>query len=175
MFALNSALSDFIIPIVVFCLFVFADYFFQIEASCLIGFFLYQACLIWNFIPFMLIAITDIFPPTSVIFFLFGCWYSWFSLFVSFFCYMDLHSLLCSSSVVCVFWLQFILKPFFKIYLFIYLFIYLLLDVLGLCCCVWAFSLVVASGGCSSLRCAGFSLRWLLLLRSMGSRVCRLQ
>ena len=31
-------------------------------------------------------------------------------------------------------------------------------------------SLVVASGGYSSLRCAGFSLRWLLLLRSMGSR-----
>ena len=31
-------------------------------------------------------------------------------------------------------------------------------------------SLVAASGGFSSLRCAGFSLRWLLLLRSMGSR-----
>ena len=31
-------------------------------------------------------------------------------------------------------------------------------------------SLVVASGGYSSLRCAGFSLRWLLLLRSMRSR-----
>ena len=31
-------------------------------------------------------------------------------------------------------------------------------------------SLVVASGGYSSLRCAGFSLRWLLLLWSMGSR-----
>ena len=28
---------------------------------------------------------------------------------------------------------------------------------------------VVASGGYSSLRCAGFSLRWLLLLRSTGS------
>ena len=32
------------------------------------------------------------------------------------------------------------------------------------------FSLVAASGGYSSLRCAGFSLRWLLLLRSTGSR-----
>ena len=32
-------------------------------------------------------------------------------------------------------------------------------------------SLVVASGGYSSLWCAGFSLRWLLLLWSMGSRV----
>ena len=30
--------------------------------------------------------------------------------------------------------------------------------------------LVVASRGYSLLRCAGFSLRWLLLLRSMGSR-----
>ena len=31
-------------------------------------------------------------------------------------------------------------------------------------------SLVAVSRGYSSLRCAGFSLRWLLLLRSMGSR-----
>ena len=31
-------------------------------------------------------------------------------------------------------------------------------------------SLVAASGGYSSLRCVGFSLRWLLLLRSTGSR-----
>ena len=49
-------------------------------------------------------------------------------------------------------------------------FIYLLI---GLC---WVFvvacrlSLVVASGVYSSLWCVGFSLRWLLLLRSMGSR-----
>ena len=53
---------------------------------------------------------------------------------------------------------------FFKINLFIYFW---------LC---WVFvaarrlSLVVASRGYSSLRCVGFSLRWLLLLRSMGSR-----
>ena len=32
------------------------------------------------------------------------------------------------------------------------------------------FSLVAVSGGYSSLWCAGFSLRWLLLLRSTGSR-----
>ena len=50
----------------------------------------------------------------------------------------------------------------------IYLFIYFWLH--------WVFvaahrlSLVVASGGYSSLQCAGFSLRWLLLLRSMGFR-----
>ena len=31
-------------------------------------------------------------------------------------------------------------------------------------------SLVAVSGGYSSLRCEGFSLRWLLLLWSMGSR-----
>ena len=31
-------------------------------------------------------------------------------------------------------------------------------------------SLVAASGGYSSLRCAGISLRWLLLLQSTGSR-----
>ena len=50
----------------------------------------------------------------------------------------------------------------------LYLFIYLWLR--------WVFvaahglSLVVASGGYSSLRCAGFSLWWLLLLRSTDSR-----
>ena len=54
------------------------------------------------------------------------------------------------------------------IYLFIYLFIYL-----WLC---WGFvaarglSLVAASGGYSSLWCAGFSLRWLLSLQGTGSR-----
>ena len=56
---------------------------------------------------------------------------------------------------------------FFNINLFI-LFIYF-----WLC---WVFvaarrlSLVVASEGYSSLQCAGFSLQWLLLLRSTGSR-----
>ena len=35
---------------------------------------------------------------------------------------------------------------------------------------VHGLSLVVASGGYSSLRCKGFSLWWLLLLRSTGSR-----
>ena len=33
-----------------------------------------------------------------------------------------------------------------------------------------ALSLVSASGGYSSLQCTGFSLQWLLLLRSTGSR-----
>ena len=53
---------------------------------------------------------------------------------------------------------------FFKIYLFIYFWLR------------WVFvaarrlSLVVVSRGYSSLRCMGFSLRWLLLLRSTDSR-----
>ena len=53
-------------------------------------------------------------------------------------------------------------------YVCIYSFIYLWLH--------WVFvaalrlSLVAASGGYSSLRCAGFSLWWLFLLQSMGSR-----
>ena len=57
---------------------------------------------------------------------------------------------------------------FLNFYLFIYLFIYF-----WLC---WVFiavrglSLVLASGGYSSLQCTGFSLWWLLLLWSTGSR-----
>ena len=59
-------------------------------------------------------------------------------------------------------------KVFFFFNRFIYLFIYF-----GLC---WVFvavhrlSLVVASWGYSLLWCVGFSLWWLLLLQSMGSR-----
>ena len=53
--------------------------------------------------------------------------------------------------------------------LFILLFI-LVLAALGLRCCLGGFSLVVESRGYSSLRCEGFSLRQLLLLRSTGSR-----
>ena len=41
--------------------------------------------------------------------------------------------------------------------------------VLDLCCCVQAFS-SCSERGLSSLQCAGFSLQWLLLLRSTGSR-----
>ena len=67
-----------------------------------------------------------------------------------------------------------LLPFFFKIY-FILFFI---LFYFWLC---WVFiaarglSLFAVSGGHSSLRCAGFSLRWLLLLWSMGSRVRGLQ
>ena len=56
---------------------------------------------------------------------------------------------------------------FIYLFIFINLFIYFWLR--------WVFiarglSPVAASGGYSSLPCAGFSLRWLLLLRSTGSR-----
>ena len=62
---------------------------------------------------------------------------------------------------------------FFLIYLFYYFILFYLFIVFG---CVGSlllpagFSLVSASGGYSQLQCAGFSLRWLLLLRSTGSR-----
>ena len=45
----------------------------------------------------------------------------------------------------------------------------LFLAALGLRCCMWAFSSCVERGY-SSLRCTGFSLRWLLLWASTGSR-----
>ena len=72
-----------------------------------------------------------------------------------------------SNSFNSVFWWT-VFLTFFKKILFIYLFIYL-----WLC---WVFvsvrglSLVAASGGHSSSRCAGLSLAWPLLLRSTGSR-----
>ena len=58
----------------------------------------------------------------------------------------------------------------FSFLLFINLFIYLFLAALGLHFCARGLSLAVASGGYSSLRCVGFSLWWLLLLWSTGSR-----
>ena len=61
-----------------------------------------------------------------------------------------------------------ILTFIFLFYKFIY-FIYLFLAALGLHCCVRAFY-SCGEWGYSSLRCVGFSLRWLLLLRSTGSR-----
>ena len=52
--------------------------------------------------------------------------------------------------------------------LFIYLFIYLWLCWVFVAAC--RLSLVGVSGGYSSLQCVGFSLWWLLLLRSTSSR-----
>ena len=49
---------------------------------------------------------------------------------------------------------------------------FLFLVVLGLCCCPWAFS-CCGERDYYSLQCKGFSLRWLLLLQSMGSRHLR--
>ena len=51
-----------------------------------------------------------------------------------------------------------------------FIFFNLFMAVLGLRFSVRGLSLVVASGGHSSLRCAGLSLLWPLLLRSTGSR-----
>ena len=58
-------------------------------------------------------------------------------------------------------------------FLFIYLFN--LFVVLGLRCCPQVFLQLWRVGAMLQLPCSGFSLWWLLLLRSMGSRVCGLQ
>ena len=58
--------------------------------------------------------------------------------------------------------------PFYFVYNFFFFLIYFWLRWVLLAACV--LSLVAASGGYSLLRCVGVSLRWLLLLRSTGSR-----
>ena len=63
---------------------------------------------------------------------------------------------------------SFFFSSFFSFYLFICLFVYFWLRWVFIAAC--ALSLVVASGGYSSLRCLGFSLQWLLLLQSTGFR-----
>ena len=70
--------------------------------------------------------------------------------------------------------------PLKKNYLFIWLrgfffffFNYLFLVVLGLPCCLWGF--LQLQGSPLQLRCAHFSLQWLLLLATSGSRVPTLQ
>ena len=55
---------------------------------------------------------------------------------------------------------------FFKIFIYLFMYFWLLWFFAAAC----GLSLVAASRGYSSLWCACFSLRWLLLLRSMGSR-----
>ena len=62
----------------------------------------------------------------------------------------------------------------FRVFIF-YLFIYFLILTFYFClrwvsAAARGLSLVVASGGYSLLQCVGFSLQWLLLLRSTGSR-----
>ena len=56
-------------------------------------------------------------------------------------------------------------------FFFRFLFVLFILIVLGLCCCS-GFSVVAASGGSSWLQYMGFSLQWLLLLRSTGFSSC---
>ena len=70
----------------------------------------------------------------------------------------------CALPVSQTFWTA---EPIF-IYLFVCLFIYLRLCCVFIATCM--LSLVVASGGYSLLQCTGFSLQWLLLLWSTGSR-----
>ena len=69
-----------------------------------------------------------------------------------------------ATTLICVYIFLEFHCIFFKINLF-----YLFLAVLGLHCCMRAFS-SCGGQGYSSLRCVGFSLRWLLLLRSTSSR-----
>ena len=52
----------------------------------------------------------------------------------------------------------------------LFYFMYLIFGCVGSSLPHAGFSLVAASEGYSSLRCVGFSLRWLLLLRSTGPR-----
>ena len=59
---------------------------------------------------------------------------------------------------------------FFFLNIIFYLFLFFSLAALGLCCCTWTFSSCSERGGYSLLQCSGFSLRWLVLLWSMGSR-----
>ena len=72
----------------------------------------------------------------------------------------------------CVLWRLYPL-PFSWTFQYIFFFFLILFIYFWLC---WVFiavrglSVVAESGGCSSLPCAGFSLQWLLLLWSMGSR-----
>ena len=72
-----------------------------------------------------------------------------------------------SSSWICVFSLQ---KLRYKVIYFFNLFIYSYFWLCWVFVSVRGLSLVVASGGHSSLQCAGLSLSWPLLLWSTGSR-----
>ena len=86
--------------------------------------------------------------------------------------YLNVCVSVCICVCECLIYSIFIIKglslPLF-IYKFIHLLIYLFLAALGLRCCMWAFS-SCGERGYSSLQCMGFSLRWLLLLRSTGTR-----
>ena len=65
------------------------------------------------------------------------------------------------------------LRFFFFLIIFLFFkidFIYLFIGCVESSVAVRGLSLVAASGGYSLLRCEGFPLWWLLLLRSMGSR-----
>ena len=73
---------------------------------------------------------------------------------------------LSSDNTGCILLLFFLFIYFLNLFIIITIFFWLLWVFVA----VRGLSLVAASGGYSLLRCAGFSLRWLLLLRSTGSR-----
>ena len=79
-----------------------------------------------------------------------------------------LHSTYVPGTALSILYPSVLQQPYFFFNKFIYLFIYF-----WLC---WVFvavrglSLVAVSGSYSSLQCMGFSLQWLLLLQSTGSR-----
>ena len=64
------------------------------------------------------------------------------------------------------FWFGDFFLSFFFLINFIFIYFWLCWVFVAAC----GLSLVAASGGYSSMRCTGFSLRWLLLLRNTGSR-----
>ena len=83
-------------------------------------------------------------------------------------CVLSIGSRVPSHHMVSSWFLTWLVFFFFNIYLFIYLFIYL--SLCWVLVAVQGLSLVAASGGHSSSRCAGLSLSRPLLLRSTGSR-----
>ena len=88
---------------------------------------------------------------------------NFFFFFLVFICSGFCHTLKWNSHGFCQFLDDFFVGFFFKLYL-------LLLAVLALHCCT-RLSLAAVIRGPSPLRCEGFSLWWLLLLRSTGSRL----
>ena len=84
--------------------------------------------------------------------------------------YLTIHKLLKFTImlIACLFIYLFIFKDFIVFKKFIYLCIYFWLRWVFIAVC--GLSLVAASGGYSSLQCTGFSLWWLFLLQSTGSR-----
>ena len=91
-------------------------------------------------------------------------------------CPFHWHRVACKLSLMmlCISAVSIVTSPFSFLILFIYLInlfiLFLSFWLLWVFIAAHGFSLVTPSGGYSSLWCAGFSLQWLLLMRSMASR-----